>query len=198
MIETIKPGARFKLNDNRIFVPEQKALVYSIWDIEGFRRKRRGSTYHWEKIHSSYGNCNTVTNEGHNHLLNGTFRGATQITTWYVAVFSTDTTPSTATTYATPVFTETDKYDELTRPVYVGAESTAQSMSNILSKATYTVNDTVTIHGGALVGGGTAADTKKDTAGGGTMYAAAKFSSPGSYVSSDIFQVTIALTSAGA
>ena len=74
--------------------------------------------------------------------------------------------------------------------------SEAQSMTNTASKATFTMNATKTIYGAALVGGGTDGNTKGDTAGGGTLYAGAKFSSSQAVVSSDVLQIVVTLTSA--
>ena len=186
MIHKADFGAKFEVVDNRKNI-SANALVHSIWDVEVIRDGK--------VVSGSYGNHNIVTNEGLNSILNIMFHGATQITTWYIAIFESDTTPAAGTTYATPVYTESTAYGEATRPAYDEAESTAQSMTNTASKATFTMNATKTIYGAALVGGGTDANTKADTAGGGTLYAAAKFGSSQAVVSSDVLQVVCVLTS---
>jgi hypothetical protein len=137
---------------------------------------------------------NLVTNEGKNSLLNIMFHNATQIATWYFVLFETDYTPLVGNTYAVPGYTETTAYDEATRPAFVEIESTAQSTDNSASKATFTFNAGKTIYGGALVGGGTDPTVKGNTAGGGTLYSAAKFTENKPVVSTDILKVWITLT----
>ena len=170
-------------------IKPQNAIIHSIYDVE-----------HWRNgvLLSHTIDRNTVTDEGLDAILDIMFHGSTQITTWYVLIFETDTTPSSATTYAVPVFTESTAYDEATRPAYDEAAASSQSMSNSASKATFTISDTKTIYGAALVGGGTDGDTKGDSAGGGTMYCASKFSSSKSCVDDDVINVTITLTAADA
>jgi len=137
---------------------------------------------------------NLVTNQGKNANLNIMFHNATLIHPWYFVLFEDDYTPLVTNTYAIPGFTETTAYEELTRPEFVESASTAQSLHNSASKATFTFNDTKTIYGGGLVGGGTDAYTKADVAGGGTLYSAAKFSETKPVVSGDILKVWITLT----
>ena len=174
----------------------EKPLIYrprflaeSIWDVE-----------HWRKgqLLSRTRDHNICVDEGLNALLDIMFHGATQITTWYVLIFESDTTPSASTTYATPVFTESTAYDEATRPEYNEAAASGKVTTNSANKATFTMNATKTIYGAALVGGGTDADTKGDAAGGGTMYCAAKFASSKSVENADVLKVTISITAADA
>jgi hypothetical protein len=139
---------------------------------------------------------NVCTGEGLNRLLDVMFHGTTQIATWYIEIFESNTTPSDGTTYATPVYTPSTAYDEATRPAYDEAAASSKVTTNTASKATFTMNDTKTIYGAALVGGGSAATTKGDAAGGGVMFAAAKFGSPKSVVAADVLLVTVTLTAA--
>ncbi|MDD5062779.1 MAG: hypothetical protein PHN44_10920 [Candidatus Marinimicrobia bacterium] len=132
---------------------------------------------------------NLVTNEGLNHLLNVELHATAAITTWYCVIFESDTTILATHTYASPGYTECTSYDEATRPEYVEAAASGQSITNAASKATYTISATKTIYGAALVGGGTAANTKGDAAGGGTLLCAAKFSS--SYAVQDNYVLTV-------
>ncbi|MDD4986560.1 MAG: hypothetical protein PHQ43_12435 [Dehalococcoidales bacterium] len=139
---------------------------------------------------------NIVTNEGLNALLNIMLHGSTQITTWYCLLFESDTTPAAGTTYATPVFTESTAYDESTRPAYNEAAASSQSITNSANKAVFTISGTKTMYGAALVGGGSAPSTKGDTAGGGTMFCAAKFSSARSVVDDDVINLTYSISAA--
>lgn len=169
-------------------IKPQQALIHSIYDVE-----------HWRKgeLISQTRDHNTVTDEGLDALLGIMFSDDTQITDWYVLIFHTDTTPSSATTYATPVFTESNAtYDEATRPAWVEPGVSSQSITNSASKATFTMNATATIYGAALVGGGGAATTKGDTAGGGTLYCASKFAASKAVVDDDALKVSITLTAA--
>lgn len=170
-------------------IKPQRALIHSIWDVE-----------HWRKgfLLSQTRDFNTVTDEGLDALLDIMFHAATQLTTWYVLLFESDTTPDGDTTYATPVFTESTAYDEANRVQFEEAAASGQSMTNSANKATFTISDTKTIYGAALVAGGTDADTKDDQAGGGTMYCASKFAASKSVVDDDVINVTITLTAADA
>ncbi len=165
-------------------------LITSIWDIDHYRN---GRLIDHERIH------NLITNEGLDAWLDIMFHGSTQITTWYVVLFSTNTTILATHTYAVPGYTEvTTEVDEATRQAYVEAASSSQSITNIASKALYTFNTNATIYGAALVGGGTNATTKGDTAGGGTEFAAAKFAASKAVADDDILATTVTITLANA
>jgi len=141
---------------------------------------------------------NIITDEGLNSILNVYLHAATQITTWYCVIFETNTTPDGDTTYAVPVFTEFEAYDEATRPAYVEAESTEESTTNSANKAVFTASATKTLYGAALVGGGTDADTKGDAAGGGTMPCAGKFAASQPVVDDNVVNLTYTITAADA
>jgi len=166
-------------------------LAETVWDVEHWRKG---------KLLSLTSDHNICTDEGLNALLNIMFDGGTQIAAadWFVLIFETDTTPAAGTTYATPVFTESAAYGEATRPAYTAAAAVAKVTTNTASKASFTMNATKIIYGGALVGGGTDADTKSDAAGGGTLYCASKFASSKSVENGDVLKVTIAITAADA
>lgn len=149
--ENIQSGARFK----------------GVFDIEV--KDKQGNLISKSRAE------NKITDEGLNALLNIMFHGATQITTWYCVIFESDTTPTGAETYAVPVYTEWQAYDEEFRPEYEEAESVAESTTNAADKAVFTANASKTLHGAALVGGGTDPSVKGDTAGGGTLNSAGKF-----------------------
>lgn len=165
-----------------------KLLVGSRWDVECFDKLGR---LKWAERNLK----NIVTNEGLDAILNIMFNAATQITTWYVAVFESNTTPAAAHTYAVPVYTECTAYDEATRQAYVEAAASSQSITNSANKATLTFNATKTIYGAALVGGGSAPTTKGDTAGGGTLFCSVLFAASRAVVATDVLKVTITITS---
>jgi hypothetical protein len=137
-----------------------------------------------EEIH------NVWTHQGLNSLLDVYFHAATQITTWYCEIFESNTTPDANTTYAVPVYTPCTAYDEATRPAYTEAASSSQSITNSANKATFTMNASKTIYGAALVGGGSAATTKGDAAGGGTLCVAGKFGTAQPVIATNVLSLT--------
>jgi hypothetical protein len=138
-----KMGVNIICNIDRSIEYKQKCLIESIWDIEHWRK---GKLLGKETIH------NICTDEGLNALLDIMFHASTQLTTWYVLIFETDTTPAAGTTYAVPVFTESSAYAPGTRPEFVEAAAAAKSLTNSANKAEFTMNATKTIYGAALVG----------------------------------------------
>jgi len=137
---------------------------------------------------------NVVTTEGLNYLANVALHGSTQISPWYVALIGSNTTPSATCTYAVPVFTEFTAYSEATRREYVEAEASAGVTTNTASPARFTFNSDSTVYGGCLVGGGTAASTKSDTAGGGTLLCAHKFDITWEVDTTDYMDVIVQFT----
>ncbi len=133
---------------------------------------------------------NLITNQGLDAWLNIMLHATTQITTWYCAIVESDTTATAAMTYAVPVYTESTAYDEATRPEYVEAASSSQSITNSANKALFTFNATKTLYGAALVGGGTGATTKGNTAGGGTLFCYAKADTSRSVIDDDMIALT--------
>lgn len=162
----------------------EKLGIFSIWDLECYRKGVRvwDASYH-----------NVMTTEGRNGMLNATFAGGTQITSWYILLFESETSPDVDTTYATPVFTECTAYSESTRSLYVPATPASGLITNAASKGTFTFTADKTIYGGALVGGGTAASTKGNVAGGGTLMCAAQFSDTKQALVDDILRVTVSI-----
>jgi len=170
-----------------VLSPDDKvALVYSQ------RRKR----YEWRRLVWIDTSHNIFTNEGLDHILNVEFHATTQITTWYCVMSETNTSPAAGMTYAVPSFTETTAYDEATRPAYNEAASSSQSITNSANKAAFTMNATKTLYGAALVGGGTAATTKGDTAGGGTLDCYALFAASRGVQDDDVVNLTYQVGSA--
>lgn len=121
--------------------------------------------------------------------------GGSPITVWYVTTFEDDYTPLSTNTYASPGYTECTAYDEATRPAWTEAGVASKIITNSASKATFTFNATKTIYGGALVGGGTAASTKGDAAGGGKLICSSQFTTgEKSVVDDDVLKVTVTIT----
>lgn len=141
---------------------------------------------------------NIVTNQGINSALNVQLHGDTQITTWYIALSKTNTTPLSTHTYASPGYTEADgtDLDEAVRQAWVEAAASGQSITNAASPAVYTGDGTFTSYGSSLVGGGTDPTVLANTAGGGTLWASALFSSSKAMALDVQLQITYAFTGA--
>jgi hypothetical protein len=163
-----------------------KMLFGSIWDWE-----------HWRdgEIIDKWRERNICTDEGLESILGQAFSDVTQITTHYVLIYNTNTTPLAGMTYASPQFTETTHYTEGVRQTWQEAGVSAKSITNSANKASFTMNTAETIYGGALVGGGTTPDTKDDQAGGGVLFNVSAFSGGSkAVVNTDVLKVTITLT----
>jgi len=177
-----------KMSASLISKPEIKSIlpVGTWWKFEHYRNG---------KLIDQWEQKNVTTTEGLNHMINVTFNSETPITAWFVGLFEDDYTPLITDVYATPGFTESTAYDELTRPAFTTVTATDGSVTNTAAKATFTIDDTATMYGAALFGGGTDDDTPGDTAGGGTLFCAVKFTTPKSVVDNDVLMVvgTVAL-----
>lgn len=139
---------------------------------------------------------NVVTLEALDHILNVVLHGVTPISAWYCLLVESNTTPVTSMTYAVPTFTECTAYDEATRPAWVEGAASSQSITNSSNKSVFTISGTKTLYGAALVGGGTAATTKNDTAGGGILFCYAKFGTARSVEDNDVINLTYTVSAA--
>lgn len=136
---------------------------------------------------------NIVTNQGLDHILSSTLAGGTQITTWRVAISKSNTTPLATHTYASPGYTEIagSDVDEASRQTWTPGSVSSQSVDNTASPAVYTAAATFTAYGAAGVGGGSAPQTIANTAGGGTLYNSALYSSSKSMTDDDTLTTEI-------
>jgi len=167
---------------------KQQLRLGGMWDI--ICRDKDGNQKWRETVH------NLVTNQGLNALLDIMLHGSTQITTWYVAIFEDNHTVAAGDTYATPGYTECTAYTEANRQAYVEAAASGQSITNSANPAVLSINATKTVYGAALVGGGSGATTKGDTAGGGTLLCAVQFAAAKSVESGDTLSITYTLSAA--
>jgi hypothetical protein len=148
---------------------------------------------------------NIIPDAALDNILNVYFHATTQITAWYCGIFEDNVTPDGDTTYAVPVFTEWEAYDEGTRPAFTEAAADEQSITNSANKAVFTANATKTLYGAFLAGGGTDANTKGDVAGGGIIPCAGIFMdalgenpAPQPVVSGNVVNLTYTITAADA
>lgn len=137
---------------------------------------------------------NLVTTEGLNHLLNVTFKGSTQASTWYVGLFEGNYTPVAGDTAATfpASATESTAYDETTRQLWNTDAVSSGAVNNGTNKAIFTINATKTLYGMFL----TSASAKSATSG--TLFSATRFSTSRSVIDNDELRVTYTLTATSA
>lgn len=137
---------------------------------------------------------NIVVNEGLNHILDTVFHGSTPVTTWYLGLFEGNYTPVATLTAATvaAAATESTAYAETTRPEYVEAAASGQSVTNAASKATFTINAAKTIYGAFLISG----SAKSGTAG--VLMSAARFSAAKTVAAEDQLLLTYTFNAATA
>lgn len=129
---------------------------------------------------------NLVVNEGLNALLGIMFNAQTQISTWYLGLFEGNYTPLATVTAATitSASTECTTYTSATRPEYVEAAPSGQSITNSANRASFVFNATKTIYGAFLV----STSAKSGTTG--TLFSAARFSTARSVVADDELLLT--------
>lgn len=144
------------------------------------------------KIIDEFEDHNLVVNEGLNHMLNVEFNGLTQVTTWYVGIFEGNYTPVAGVTAATiaSASTESTAYTSASRPEYVEATATAQSITNSASRASFVFNATKTIYGAFLV----SSNVKSGTTG--TLFSAARFAASKAVESGDELLLTYTFSAA--
>lgn len=137
---------------------------------------------------------NLVVNEGLNHLLNVGFNAASQVTTWYLGIFEGNYTPVGSVTAATiaSASTECTAYASATRPEFVEATSTAQSITNSANRASFVMNATKTVYGAFLV----SSNVKSGTAG--VLFSATRFTTAKALENTDELLLTYTFNAASA
>ena len=163
-------------SDGGVFLPKQKVLV--------------GGTFHCQHLRKGelideWDADNLVVNQGLDSLLGIMFTSVSQITAWYLGLFSGNYTPiatDTASTFPGGA-TESSAYTNATRPVFTAVEA-SQAVSNTASPATFTMNAGVTIYGAFL----SSSSAKGGT--GGVLFSAAQFTAPKTLVSTDQLLLT--------
>jgi len=138
---------------------------------------------------------NIVTNEGLNHALDVILHGKTLINPFYCVMSESDTNAAAGMTYAVPVYTETEAYDEGTRPIYNEAAASGQSITNSANKGVFTISASKTMYGASLVGG---SNVKSDVTNAAThvLFCYAKFGSSRAVVDDDVVNLTYTVTAA--
>ena len=147
---------------------------------------------------------NAITVAAKNLLLEVMFRNGTKITSWFIGLVSNDTPtppsdiPETDTYASHADFAEFTGYDEAGRQQWSPGAAANKSVTNSGSPLTFTISTGVAskgIYGLMVVGGGSAASTKGDTAGGGLLWSGAKFTSTVTVNATDVLKVTYTVNS---
>jgi len=144
-------------------------------------------------------NKNLVTTAGANHILDGTFKSATQITSWYVGLKGTGTAVIADTMASHATWSElphTTAYSQTVRQTLTLGSITGTTTStcdNTSSKATFSINATNTVAGAFIV-----SDNASSSATTGTLYGVVNFASSRAVLSGDTLEVTATITAASA
>lgn len=163
---------RYEETPDGFFLPKERVLVRGLF------------------VHSLNGgepeyDTNLVVTEGRNHMLNVVLSGASQVATWYVALFASNVTPQATWTAANFVAnaTEFTAYDEATRPEYVETAASAGAINNYSNKAAFTVNASGTVYGGAIL----SSSVKSGSSG--VLLASARFTNSRAVEDDDLLQI---------
>lgn len=143
------------------------------------------------------GSPNIVTNEGINDNLEAYLNGGTQITTWYLTMFTDNVTPLATHTAAAPGVTEIALADvaESVRETYNANTAASQSIDNVAGPvAQYTADQTFTGYGAMLIGGGTSAFGN----GAGVLWCSSLFGASKPMVALDTIDITYTINGADA
>jgi len=164
-----------------------------IKDLLGF-----SGHYHFEHMREgavidAWDESNLIPTEGLNFVLNVLSQsGTSKINTWYLALGTGNYTVAATDTGANIVgvgrSNETTLYDEATRVALVFPASTAGSLTNTASKATFTFNNTVTITNAFVV----STSPKSDVTG--TLLSSLKLGTSKSMIAADQLVVTFVLS----
>lgn len=121
---------------------------------------RASVTAHGAYVHNINGmdertDSNMIPDEGMHYMLDVSINNGTKIAAWYLGLYSTNytvTSALTGTNWNSSV-TEITAYDEAARPAFTPASfgSTDTAISNVSSKAVFTMSGTETIYGCVLV-----------------------------------------------
>lgn len=177
---------RYSARASGVFVSETKVK---------FRGVYHGKIIRAGKVIDEFEEDNLVVNQGLDYVLSTALGAGSQLSTWYLGIFSGNYTPVSTDTASSIAgnSTESTAYTATTRPQWQnGAEGTQAISNSNGTVATFTFNGTTTIYGAFLV----SSNTKSGTSG--TLFSAAQFASSKSVVSSDQLLLTYSFTAASA
>lgn len=154
-----------------------------------------GGVWHrGSEIVDHFVDTNIVVDQGLTSMLDVYLGAATQLSSWYVALFEGNYTPVSSVTAATiaSASTECTAYTNSTRLAYTPAAAASKAITNAASRANFVFNASKTIYGAFLISD----NTKGGTAG--TLFSAARFGTSKAVASSDELLLTYAFSLASA
>lgn len=175
----------FEKNAAGLLVPDHKIVGIGTY---------HGTLIRDGKVIDEFEDRNIVVNEGLNANLNIMLAGASQISSWYLGLFTGNYTPVATVAAATiaGAATECTGYTAGARQQWLPAAASGQSITNSASRASFTFNATQTIYGGFLISSAVINGTS------GTLFSAAQFSSAKNVVNLDQLLLTYTFTAASA
>jgi hypothetical protein len=146
------------------------------------------------KVIDEWEGDNICVNEGLNSNLNVNFANASQITNWYIGLFSGNYTPVATDGAATIAgnSTEVTQYTAGSRQAFLPALASGQSSTNSASRASFTFNANVTVYGAFLISSAVINGTS------GVLFSAAQFATPKACSNNDQLLVTYTLNASSA
>ena len=135
---------------------------------------------------------NIVVNEGLNHMIGVELGAATQLTSWFLGLFSGNYTPVASDAAATFVgsATEVTTITNTSRPIWTPATAAGQSITNAASQATFTFNAAGSVYGAFLSSSAVLGSAV------GTLFSAARFSAVKTVAVNDQLLMTYTLSAA--
>lgn len=129
---------------------------------------------------------NLVPTQGLTHILDVVCKGGAQVPTWYVAPYEGNFTPSATDTAASlpAAAVECTAYAEAARPTWVEGAVAGGSVTNVDSKAEFTMNASKTIYGCWLA----SVPGKGSTSG--VVLSVVRFPVAKAYLSGDVMRIT--------
>lgn len=129
---------------------------------------------------------NLIPTQGLTHILDVVCKGGSPVSTWYVAPYEGNFTPSAPDTAASlpAAAVECTAYAEAARPTWVEGAVSGGTVTNVDSKAEFTMNATKTIYGCWLA----SVPGKSSTSG--VALSVVRFAASKAFQSGDIMRIT--------
>ncbi|WP_336982479.1 hypothetical protein [Acinetobacter modestus] len=171
-------AGRFKETESGIYLPDHNLMASG----EYFDRVNGGE---WQTT------CNLVVNEGLSHLLNVALGSKAKPAGYYLALFSGSTAPAanwTAANFAavaSEIVSLTEGYTNATRPQWVSADTTTNSIDNFgsVAKVTIATSSQLTVTGAAMLSSSVRGGTS------GVLISATKYTAARTFQNGDEYEV---------
>lgn len=158
---------------------KERSRTGAIYTVEAYRD---GKLLWREQFH------NLITDEGCNDMLDKYWKGSSYTASHYVGLKGTGEVQASDTMSSHPNWTEVTDYDESSRPALVLGSVSNKQVDNSANKATFTINNSVTVAGAFI----TTDSTKGGTTG--LLISAGDFATARSLGAGDTLTVTVTLS----